>query len=81
MNQPKRAVSDQQWREFVQNVITPRFPKGPTILGGYGQWQDRTGQIQREGSRLLILLHPAAAAVDQKIDEVRQLYRDRFHQE
>ena len=81
MNQPKRAVSDSEWQNFVQEVITPRFPKGLTILGGYGQWQDQTGQIQREGARLLILLHPRDRTVDEKIEEVRQIYCQRFHQE
>ena len=81
MNKPKGEVSEPEWQDFVREVITPRFPQGLTIVGGYGQWKDQSGQIQREGSRMLILLHPPGREVDGQIEQVRQIYCARFAQE
>src|SRR5688500_2021376 len=52
------AVSEEQWRQFVDAEITPRFPEGLTILTGAGQFRQANGVIAREPSVLLILLYP-----------------------
>jgi uncharacterized protein DUF3574 len=76
-------VSDQEFQGFVDAEITPRFPDGLTLLNGYGQWRDPTGRLAREQSKVLILLYPAEAGGQDnpKIEEIRQLYRQKFQQE
>ncbi|MBV9833354.1 MAG: DUF3574 domain-containing protein, partial [Alphaproteobacteria bacterium] len=32
-------VSDAQWRQFLDEVVTPRFPDGLSVLDVYGQWK------------------------------------------
>lgn len=74
-------ISQQQWQEFVDTQITPRFPDGFTVLKGDGQWQDASGAIVREQSRVLIICHPADAETSQKIDQLRTIYKIQFNQE
>src|SRR5262245_12453435 len=76
------AVTDEQFRAFLDAEITPRFPEGLTVLTGYGQFLNSTGVIQQERSFVLILLYPLSANdSSRKIEEIRVLYKARFNQE
>lgn len=74
-------VSDEEWREFVANEITPRFPDGLTVVGAYGQWKNSAGTIQYEASRVMILLHSRETMVHQRIEELIAAYCRKFDQE
>jgi hypothetical protein len=76
-------VTEAQFREFVDEFITPRFPDGLTVREAYGQYRDRHGAIERERSYELYLLYPTsrARAEDHKIEQIREAYNDRFQQE
>ncbi len=74
-------VSPAQWQAFVDEVITPRFPNGLTVLEGNGQWQMRDGSLAKEKSRIVIVVHPGTADQQQKLDEIREAYKKRFSQE
>lgn len=75
------AISDREWRQFVDEVVTPRFPSGLTILDARGQWRGSSGAIESEPSRVMILLHAPSREEDRKIEEIRALYKQRFDQE
>jgi hypothetical protein len=74
-------VSAEQWQAFVDREITPRFPQGLTVLQAQGQWRNAQGGIDREASRVLVLLLPAEAARGPLMDELRSRYREQFRQE
>lgn len=76
-------VTGQQFQHFVDEVVTPRFPDGLTVSEAQGQWRDLHGVIEREKSYEIYLLYPAAQAAekDVAIDEIRELYKQRFAQE
>ena len=74
-------VSAEQWQAFVDREITPRFPQGLTVLQAQGQWRNAQGGIDRETSRVLVLLLPAEAARGPLMDELRTRYRELFRQE
>lgn len=74
-------VTEQEWKSFVEQVVTPRFPAGLTVFDGAGQWRNATGHVEREPSKVLVILHPNSESLDAKIDEVRRLYCERFSQE
>jgi hypothetical protein len=59
----------------------PRFPEGLTLLADNGQFQDSTGNIIQEGSKLLILLYPFSKDRSALVDEVRAEYKSAFQQE
>jgi hypothetical protein len=77
------AVSDAQWKDFLNDAVTPRFPDGLTVIDAYGQWQEAGGKsrIAREPSRILIVLHEPTADADAKIEQIRDAYKKRFAQE
>jgi hypothetical protein len=74
-------VSDQEFREFLDREVTPRFPDGLTLLSGFGQFKDSTGAIVKEGSRLLILLYPFSRTSSELVEEIRTEYKTQFQQE
>ena len=77
-----RSVSDEQWKTFLRDEVTRRFPSGFTVMTTYGQWQNReTGTIGREESRVLVLLHPGDPATLDLIEEIRRTYMQRFEQQ
>src|SRR5262245_20026759 len=77
------AVTEAEFKKFLDEVITPRFPDGLTLLTGLGQFRGSSGQIVQERSMLLILLYPSESARSgsEKIEEIRTLYKRQFQQE
>ena len=79
----KPEVSDVEFKQFLDEQITPRFPDGLTVLKGFGQFRESDGTIVQESSFVLILLYPRETLRDSsaKIEEIRTLYKERFEQE
>lgn len=75
------TVSSAEFQAFVDEEVTPRFPDGLTVLDGYGQYQNRAGRIAKEGAKVLVIFHPASAAAEKALDEIRAAYKQRFNQE
>lgn len=73
-------VTDAEWQGFVDDVITPRFPDGLTIVTGAGQWKE-SGKTIRESTRVVILLYEPGFEAFDKIEQIRRAYKVRFHQE
>lgn len=74
-------VDDAQWRAFVDDTLTLRFPDGLTILSGSGQWRGGDGRIEREPSEVVTILHAGDAASRRAIDEIVDAYKQRHAQE
>jgi hypothetical protein len=70
-----------QWEMFLNEVVTPRFPSGLSVVNASGQWRNSTGHIDHESSKVLVLVHPRSPDAEAKIDEIRKLYCQRFNQE
>lgn len=77
------AVTERQFRAFLDEQVTPAFPEGLTVQEGYGQYRDAHGTIERERSWELTLFYPTsrADAVDPAIERIRTAYVQRFAQE
>ena len=74
-------VSDEDWRAFLADTVTPRFPDGLSVFDAAGQWRDSEGAIVRERSKMvLILAEPSSDAV-RRLDEIAEEYKRRFSQE
>jgi hypothetical protein len=80
---PEGVVSDEEFSDFVDRVITPRFPDGLTLLKGDGQFRGDDDVIVKEDSFLLILLYPLEdfRESSRKINAIRERYKDEFDQE
>jgi hypothetical protein len=79
---PKGVVKEKEFAAFVDEVVTPRFPDGLTLLSGYGQFRLSTGEIKQETSYVLILFYPQGTPnSEQYIEEIRHVYKMKFQQE
>jgi hypothetical protein len=78
---PQGAVSDTDWRDFVDAVVTPRFPDGLTAWPASGQWRSADGALVRESSRVLNVVHAPGAPADAAIAAIIDAYKQRFQQE
>jgi hypothetical protein len=74
-------VSDAEWQEFLDAVVTPKFPSGFTVIEGTGQWKGRSGVVERERSAIVTFLHTGSAADRAAVVEVAGAYKRRFRQE
>jgi hypothetical protein len=76
------AVTEQEFQDFVDEIVTPRFPDGLTLLAGDGQWRNSAGVIVEEESNVLILLYPLDdKEANSEIEQIRAAYKDAFQQE
>ena len=78
---PGATVSDEEWTAFVRDVVTPRFPEGLTIWRAEGQWRERTGDVTRESTMVVEIVHEPSPEADAKLEEIAREYKTRFHQE
>jgi Protein of unknown function (DUF3574) len=76
-------VSRRDWERFLDDVITPRFPDGLTVLEGIGRFLNSRGQIEQERTFVLILFYPLEAQRDKslRIEEIREIYKLSFQQQ
>ena len=77
------VVTEEEFQQFLDQKITPRFPEGITLLTGLGQFRGFNGVIIQEHSMLLILFYPAheRRSRSKDIEEIRQAYKETFQQE
>jgi hypothetical protein len=75
------VVTDAEWRAFVAEHVTPRFPDGFTVLDAVGQYRTRAGVLQTEPTKILLILHGPEAWPRAAIQELRDVYRRLFQQE
>lgn len=78
---PVGTVSPEQWEAFVAHEITPRFPKGLTSWRAKGQWLSESGELQREESFVLYVVHPDTPESDAAVRAIIDRYRAEFRQD
>ena len=74
------VVSDGEWREFLAEEITPRFPDGLTVIDAAGQWRDPAGMIERERTKMLLVLAAPGPAGTRLVTEIVEAYKERYGQ-
>jgi hypothetical protein len=75
------AVSDAEWRDFRDHVITPALPNGYTILDGQGAWRNpRSNTTISEATTILVVAMPDAPESQSVINGIRSNWQHRFHQ-
>ncbi len=77
----KTTVTDDDWRQFIDQDVTPRFPDGLSVMDVQGQWRASNGQIVREPSKVLYLVLDGGPDDPAKISNIRDAYKKRFRQE
>jgi hypothetical protein len=75
----RAMVSDDEWRQFLDEEVTPRFPAGFSVADIDGQYRNAGGGIVRERSKQLLIVGPGGE--ETKLNAIRDAYRRRFNQE
>jgi Protein of unknown function (DUF3574) len=77
---PRGEVKPEEWQKFLAEVITPRFPEGLTSWPAAGQWRNDAGELEKESSYVLQLVHVDSPQAENAIQEVVSIYKKQFHQ-
>ncbi len=82
LNRPAGAqITGNEWQQFVDQDVTPRFRDGLTVFDARGQWLGNDGKVAREPSKALMLIHGKDAQSEKNIEALRGIYKSRFAQE
>lgn len=77
-------VTEEEWENFLNEVVTPRFPNGLTVISGSGQYLESTGILVKENTKIIYILYentPNNQANDRAIHEIIDQYKIQFRQE
>jgi hypothetical protein len=74
-------VSDSAWNHFVHTVLTPTFPEGATVWDAAGQWRAPNGELVRERSFVVELVHLVTPDVEARVQRVMADYKRIFAQQ
>lgn len=74
-------VSDRQFNQFLNDVVTPRFPEGLTVHDASGQFLDQSGRLIQELSKVISLVVEDTEQNETAIQQVITTYKQQFQQE
>jgi hypothetical protein len=70
------AITDAQWRAFLDKQVTPRFPDGLTVFDAYGQWLFRgAAEPNRLRTKVLVVLHENTPQRRADIEAIRLAWK------
>jgi hypothetical protein len=81
MTHSQGVVSEDEWRTFVRNEVTPRFPEGFTFWTASGQWRRPNGSISHEPAKVLLVMHPESPSGSDSVKEIVRRYKTTFRQD
>ena len=71
-------VSEEQFAAFLQDSVTKAFPVGMTVYDVYGQMERADGDIVRQDTKVVLLIHDGSQANEQAITDIISNYRSSF---
>jgi hypothetical protein len=77
----RAMVSEEEWRRFLDEEVTPRFPAGLSAAELSGQYRGNAGMITREASKEVRLFIAGTQQDRANLDAIRDAYKRRFRQE
>jgi len=75
------TVKPEAWAAFLDQTVTPLFPKGLTWWTASGQWRSSSGALDREGSYVLQIVHATGEKADRAVHAIVKKYMKDFEQE
>jgi Protein of unknown function (DUF3574) len=76
-----QIISESEWQKFVNDVITPHFQEGLTVLNGDGQFLNSSGILIQEKSKIVILIYENRPEKNRAIENIIKTYKHTFQQE
>lgn len=78
---PSGHITPEAWTQFLREMVTPRFPEGFSTWQASGQWRSVSGEVIREPSYVVSLVHADDPLLNTSVQEIMIAYKTRFHQE
>jgi hypothetical protein len=75
-----REVGEAEWASFLNDEVTPRFPDGLSVFDVRGQYRNPQGRIERERTKLLVIVVFDAPAHLSKVQAIVDSYSRRHGQ-
>jgi Protein of unknown function (DUF3574) len=75
------VVGEGEWQKFLDEVVTPRFPAGLTVVAANGQWRGHDGVLEHEQAEIVTVFHPGDEPARNAVSEVIAEYKRKFQQE
>jgi Protein of unknown function (DUF3574) len=72
------VVTDEQFSQFLTDVVTKEFPKGLTAFDAYGQMQKDDGSIEKQSTEVVLLVHEKNTANSEAVKRIIDAYRSSF---
>ena len=75
-------LTDPEWADFAERIVTPHLPDGFTAFDANGQWMNpATHHIAKESTKVIIAALPDAPAAASAVAAVSDAYRTQYHQQ
>jgi hypothetical protein len=74
-------LNERDFRRFVNEELTTRFPDGLTVLDGGGQWKGEENRRIREAAKVVLIVLPREGDPQPRLDAVKAAYKTRFNQD
>ncbi len=78
---PPARLSDEDVRRFVEQEVTPRFPKGVTVMDSAGPAKVSDAILVRHAPKVLTIVLPPKGDSYAQVETIRAAYRARFNQD
>ena len=75
-----REIDEAEWAGFLAEEVTPRFPSGLSVLDVVGQYREPSGRIERERTKLLVVVVFDAPSHGPKVQAIGDAYKRRYGQ-
>jgi hypothetical protein len=77
----RAEVSDKEWRDFRDQVLSPALPNGYTVLDGHGAWMNPSTRVTiSETTKIVVVALPDVPGGLSVISYIRSNWQHRFHQ-
>ena len=75
-SESERVADEARWLAFLDREVTPRFPRGLSVIDVYGQWlPDGAATPTRLRSKELVVLHADTAEASAAIEAIRTAWK------
>ncbi len=81
LSKPDGVVTEEEFQDFIDTEVTPRFPDGLSLVTARGQYRGSSGVIVLEQSKILILFYPFSKESSNAVEQIRDAYKRTFQQE
>jgi hypothetical protein len=74
-------VSEAEFTRFLDEVVSPRFPDGMTVVDAQGRWTPPAGSLIRDPSKMVMIVLRGEGDERAKLEAVRVAYKLQFRQD